>query len=306
MGQRVIIITGPTCSGKTEIALRLARYLHTEIISADSRQIYRTISIGTAKPGPETLTAVPHHLIDFLELTEAYNAGSFEQDALRIIDSLTEHGKIPVVAGGTGLYIKALTEGIVDVQPDEALRAELHKLRTEKGNNGLYELLNSIDPETAEMMLPVNWKRVMRAIEVKKITGASIRSIHQQYKRVVEPEFIQFCLNRERGELYDAINARVDAMMDAGLLHEALTLFDQGLTPELNSLNTVGYKELYSYYRGQIDLAEAVRQIKRNTRHYAKRQLTWFRGIEDMNWVDILPGTDPEDIVLSILKTTGI
>lgn len=288
MERRAIIIAGPTCSGKTYCAIKLARALNSEIISADSRQIYKHLSIGTAKPSAEELASVKHHLIDQFEPDEDYNASRFENDSIHIIKELQTENMIPVIAGGSGLYIKALVEGIIDVDtPDEGYRQHLLKLKQEKGNDYLFSMLKDVDPEAAAGMLPQNWKRVIRAIEVHHTTGRSITQFHSEQNREIDIEFVQYGLNWDRETLYTNIETRVDQMIDDGLIDEVKAILDMGYSSELNSLNTVGYKEIIDFLDGGISLERAVELMKRNTRRYAKRQMTWFRKDERIKWLDI-------------------
>lgn len=300
--KKVIIIAGPTCSGKTSLSLLLAKQLGTEIVSADSRQVYRYLDIGTAKPDKTVLNEVKHHLIDFLELSEVYDASRFESDALRVIHELHTNGKIPIVVGGTGLYLKALVDGIFDIPADEDIRDELFNLLHEKGKEFLYNELKKVDPVSAESMLPQNWKRVMRSLEVFKMTGKPIHEMQKEYHRETEMEFLQFQLEWPRETLYEMIDTRVDTMMEQGLEEEVRSLAEKGFTPAVNALNTVGYKEIFAYISGSISKEEAIRLIKRNTRHYAKRQLTWFR--KDARYSKIyLEGTeDFSEIAQKIIK----
>ncbi|MBI2420210.1 MAG: tRNA (adenosine(37)-N6)-dimethylallyltransferase MiaA, partial [Ignavibacteriales bacterium] len=273
---RVIIIAGPTCSGKTIVALQIAKALGTEIISADSRQIYTKTNIGTAKPTSEELLQVKHHFIDAIPPEQIFNAGLFEKEALGIIASLHTDGKIPVVAGGTGLYIRALVDGIIDVEIAEDLHLHLMEELQASSNEAMYMFLQKIDAAAAATMMPQNWKRVIRALEVKLGTGSSILDLHHDQNRHKNINFLQFGLLWERDDMYERINNRVDAMMQNGLLNEVKLLQREGLTPLINALNTVGYKELFDKKKKKFPLEEAVRLIKRNTRRYAKRQMTWF------------------------------
>ncbi|MEW6702827.1 MAG: tRNA (adenosine(37)-N6)-dimethylallyltransferase MiaA [Bacteroidota bacterium] len=303
MERKVIVIVGPTCSGKTRIGISLAEKLRTEIISADSRQVYKYLNIGTASPAAEELTKIKHHFINFLEPDEDYNVSRFEIDALKIIDELFEKEKIPLVVGGSGLYVKALIDGIFNlVDVDEEYRAELKRKRESFGNQYLYEELVRIDPESASKMLPQNWKRVMRALEVFYITGEPIWKFQKSYKRNVDCKFIQFGLKWEREKLYRNIERRVDEMMTNGLVNEVKNIFAKGYTKNLNALNTVGYKEIISYLESEITLERAVELIKRNTRRFAKRQLTWFRKDERIIWLPIESEFDIDNAVTSILK----
>ena len=270
------------------MSLKLAEKLNTEIISADSRQFYRHLNIGTAKPSKEELRKVRHHFVDFLDLDEDYNVSRFEVDAEKIIISLLKNNKTPIVAGGSGLYIKALTDGIFNsADKDEEYRYVLNKKRKEFGNKFLYEELKKVDPLSAERMLPQNWKRVMRALEVFHLTGEPIWKHYQ--KQVEKSKFIfhRFGLMWSRETLYRNINLRVDSMIDNGLIAEVEKILVMGYSRDLNSLNTVGYKEIIQYLDGNLSLERAIELIKRNTRHYAKRQLTWFRKDNRINWINI-------------------
>jgi tRNA dimethylallyltransferase len=287
---KVIVIIGPTCSGKTALSLKLTKLLPSEIISADSRQIYKYLNIGTAKPSKEVLQKVPHHLIDFLDPTENYDASKFEKDTEKIIDQIHKKNKTPIVVGGSGLYIKALIDGIFDTDvKDEDYRKELHQKRKEFGNEFLYEKLKKVDPVSAEKMLPQNWKRVMRALEVFHSTGEPIWKHHKKQSTSKEKKinFKQFGLNWTRELLYENINHRVDEMIELGFVEEVKIILEKDYDKILNSLNTVGYKEIIQYLDGAITLDKAIELIKKNTRHYAKRQMTWFRKDKRIQWFDV-------------------
>lgn len=302
MERVVIVIVGPTCSGKTQVGISLAKNLNSEIISADSRQIYKYLSIGTAKPLNSELTLVKHHFIDYLEPDVDYNVSRYEADALSIINNLFDKNKIPIVVGGSGLYIKALIDGIFNsVDVDEEYRDELNEKRVKFGSEFLYGELKRVDPLSAEKMLPQNWKRVMRALEVYHITGESISKFHENYKRENKYNFIQFGLNWDRQILYKNIERRVDKMISDGLIEEVRQILSKGFTKELNALNTVGYKEVISYLNNEITLERAVELIKRNTRRFAKRQLTWFRKDERIQWLPISSFGDLIEIPEKIL-----
>ena len=303
MERKVIVIVGPTCSGKTKVGISLAERLNTEIISADSRQLYKMITIGTAKPTHDELQKIKHHFIDFLEPDEDFNVSRFEADSLKIIDELISKGKIPIVVGGSGLYIKALTEGIFNsVDVDDGYRDELKKLREKFGNEYLYDELIKVDPQSASGMLPQNWKRVMRALEVFHLTGEPIWKFQENYKRETDYEFILFGLNWDRKQLYRNIENRVDTMIKEGLVDEIKNILSLGYSKSLNSLNTVGYKEIISYFENEITLERAVELIKRNTRRYAKRQMTWFRKTKNVNWVQCNENDNPEKLISAFLK----
>ncbi len=304
MERKVIVIVGPTCSGKTELAIKIAGNLNSEIISADSRQFYKYLDIGTAKPNAEELASVKHHFIDILLPDEEYNVSRFEKEALHVITEIARKDKIPVIAGGSGLYIKAVIDGIFDaVDTDENYRKELLELKHKYGDEFLYEKLKKVDPFVAEKLLPQNWKRVIRALEVYKLTGKSISEFQKEHKRETPFEFIQFGLNWPREILYENIEKRVDEMINKGLIDEVKQLLSKGYSEELNALNTVGYKEIISFLRDEIDLTEAIRLIKRNTRRYAKRQMTWFRKDKRIYWFDINERKQLNEIAKKIIDS---
>lgn len=288
MERVVIVICGPTASGKTALSIDLAKKMDTEILSADSRQIFKFLDIGTAKPTIRELNEVKHHFIDELNPDAVFNASMFEIEALKIIENLFAKNKIPVVAGGSGLYIQALVDGIFDAADnDEDLRKELLGLKETKGIEYLYNELEKVDPVSSAKMLPQNWKRVIRALEVFKITGRPIWQVQSEYSRNLDIKFIQYGLNWNRELLYDRINKRVDMMIEQGLAEETRRVLEMGYSKTLNSLNTVGYKEIISCLDGAIDIETAIELIKRNTRRFAKRQMTWFRRDERINWIEI-------------------
>jgi tRNA dimethylallyltransferase len=286
----VIVIVGPTCSGKTNLSLKLAQLIPSEIISADSRQFFKYLDIGTAKPSKEHLKKAPHHLIDILDPSKNYDVSIFEKDAEKVIEEIFNKNKTPIVVGGSGLYIRALIDGIFETSDkDEEYRKELHQKRKEFGNEFLYEELKKVDPKSASRMLLQNWKRVIRALEVYHTTGDPIWKHHQKQStsKTKKYNFKQFGLNWDRKVLYENINQRVDWMIEKGLVEEVKNILDMGHDKNLNSLNTVGYKEIIQYFDGEFSLERAVELIKRNTRHYAKRQMTWFRKDIRIHWFDV-------------------
>lgn len=303
MERKVIIIMGATASGKTSLALNLAPLLSTEIISADSRQIYKYLNIGTAKPSEQELNLIKHHLVDCLDLDEVYNAYRFEKESISIIKALHSSGKIPIVVGGTGLYIKALINGIfADDTSNETLRAEIESKRILQGNESIYKDLVKVDPIAAGSMLPQNYKRVIRALEVFYLTNRSIIDLQANYKRFLDFDFRLFYLQWERNSLYERINTRTDLMLKSGLLEEVSSIIAMGYSPSLNSLNTVGYKEIIDYLSGRVSLSKALDLIKRNSRHYAKRQETWFRKMEVSSCFSIKSESDLKSLVDKIFK----
>jgi tRNA dimethylallyltransferase len=303
VGKRVIVITGPTCSGKSYLSLQTAIFLKSEIISADSRQIYKKLNIGTAKPSQAELNKVKHHLINILNPNEVYNASSFSIDAERVITKLLSEEKTPIIAGGTGLYIKALIDGIAEsADKDEEIREQLLEKKKQFGNEYLYEELNKVDPVSASKMLSQNWKRIIRALEVFYITGKPIWEHHNSQKQKSKFNFYQVGLLWDRKELYNNINNRVDYMIRDGLVEEVKEIINERYDKSLNSLNTVGYKEIISYLSGDISLDRSIELIKRNTRHYAKRQMTWFNADKRINWYQISSKKDLDELAIQLGK----
>lgn len=297
MERKVIVIVGPTCSGKTRLGSLLAEQVNGEIISADSRQVYKYLDIGTAKPEDYILKKVKHHFISQLTPDEDFNVSKFEKQALEVIEKIFSNGKQPIVVGGTGLYIKALLDGIFDTaDKDEEYRKQLLLLKNEFGNQYLYDKLLKADPDSASKMQPSNWKRVIRALEVYNLTGEKIGVHQKRYERKINWNFIQFGLNWERKILYNNIEKRVDEMMKAGLVNEVKNILKKGYNKNLNSLNTVGYKEIISYLGNEISLERAIELIKRNTRRYAKRQMTWFNKDQRIRWYDVKKPDDLDNI----------
>lgn len=301
---KVIVIVGPTCSGKTGLSIDIAKKINSEVISADSRQVYKHLNIGTAKPSANELKTVKHHLIDYLEPNVLFNAGMFVEQAQKIIIRLTEENKIPIVVGGAGLYINSLIDGIINsVDSDEGIRKELSEKRKKFGNEYLYNELKKVDNISASNMLPQNWKRVMRALEVFYISGKPIWQHFQEHKKNADHKYYQFGLEWDRAKLYQRIEKRVDAMIDAGLIDEVKSILELGYSKEINALNTVGYKEIIQYLENEISLDRAVELIKRNTRRYAKRQMTWFNKDKRITWYLIHQQSDLIRVCDKIIKT---
>jgi len=281
------VIAGPTGAGKTSVAVELARAFPIEIVSADSRQIIRHLDIGTAKPTPDECAAVRFHLVDIVEPGERYAAFRFIDDAGAAIKDILGRGKIPLVVGGTGLYLRALTEGIVEIENDDmSVRHRLEAEMEELGPEAMYERLEKIDPLEAARTHPNNKIRVIRALEVYYLTGHSRSelAVTGRYRRV-EYDFVCFCLAQDREMLYTRINERVDRMMEAGLLDEVESLLAAGKRAALETANVIGYNELLAHLDGRLTREEAVALIKQNHRRYAKRQLTWFRHQGDYLFV---------------------
>ncbi len=277
-----IFICGPTAVGKTSIAIEIAKWLNTEIISFDSRQFYKELKIGAAPPSPQELEQVKHHLVGQLTVGEEYNAGSFEKDALTCLEQIFKQKDTAILAGGSGLYMKALTDGF-DAMPqvDAAVREKYNVSFKEKGIESLQQSLIEKDPEYAKVVDFQNPQRLIRALEVIESTGKTYTSLRQA-NQVQRPfKMLKIGLNMEREQLYQRINQRVDIMLKMGLEEEARALLPHR---DFNALQTVGYKEFFLYFDGQSDQTEAVEEIKKNSRRYAKRQLTWFRKDAEIQW----------------------
>ena len=278
----LIVIIGPTAIGKTELCIDLAESLNTQIISADSRQIYKELNVGTAKPGKEELERVPHHFIGTKSIHDYYTAGMFELDVLQLLEDLfNKHNQI-IMTGGSGLYINAVCEGI-DALPrvDPEIRNKLIEQYEKEGIQSLRHDLKKLDPDYYEMVDLKNPKRLLKALEITVMTGKPYSSFLTRPNKERPFNILKIGLNKDREELYEIINKRVDKMIDKGLLEEAKELYKH---KGLNALNTVGYKELFEYFDGNITYKRAIELIKRNTRHYAKRQLTWFSKDEEIKW----------------------
>ncbi len=286
---KVLILLGPTGVGKTGASILLAKALNTEIISADSMQIYRHMDIGTAKPSKEERATVRHHMIDIVNPSEAYSTGKYIEAVVPIIEGLHKTERIPVVVGGTGLYIKAMTKGIFSgPSADWTLREYLLSMEKEE-NGSLYNYLKELDPEAAEKITPNDTRRIIRALEVCLKSKETLSEMQKKLTRPLPYEFIKIGLSRERKELYNMIEERVDKMIIDGLVNEVKKAIEMTGNSEipLPSMQAIGYKDIAMYLNGEITLDEAVRLIKRGTKRYAKRQFTWFRKEEDIHWVNI-------------------
>ena len=286
----LIILTGPTAVGKTAASIRLAKALGGEIISADSMQVYRHMDIGSAKITTKEMDGVPHHLIDVLEPWEEFNVTVFQRLAKEAMAGICERGNLPIVVGGTGFYIQALLYDIdfTEHAGDGAVRAELEQLALDKGAAYLHQILSEIDPESALEIHANNCKRVIRAIEYYRQTGEPI-SLHNRREREKESpyNFLYYVVNTDRQILYDRIERRIDMMMAGGLGEEVQALKDMGCTRTMVSMQGLGYKEILDYLNGECSLEEAVYILKRDTRHFAKRQITWFKRERDVRWLHL-------------------
>jgi tRNA dimethylallyltransferase len=285
---RLVIILGPTGVGKSRLALDLAEELGGEIISADSMQVYKYMDIGTDKPTPEDRKRVRHHLIDLVLPDQPFHAGLYRALGRRVIEQLSEGGKACFVVGGTGLYIKTLTCGLFHSPPIAAgVRERLKWEGEEKGSDFLYHRLTEVDPNTAAQLHSHDLFRIVRALEVYESTGAPISFFREQHRFGDTPySLLKMGLETDREELYRRIDERVDRMMERGFLEEVERLMEMGYGPQLKPMQSLGYKQLIQVFLKKLDRGEAIRQIKRDTRHYAKRQWTWFKGDPDVHWCD--------------------
>lgn len=297
----LISVVGPTAIGKTALSIKIAKAFGTEIISADSRQFYKEIPIGTAAPDKKELTAAPHHFIHNRSIEEDYSVGDYEREALEKLNILFKDYNVMVLVGGSGLYIKSLIEGLDNFpEIDQDIRDQLNDRLLNEGLETLKAQLEQLDPEYYNKIDTSNPHRVIRALEVCLGSGKTFSSFLNQPKPSRNFQTISIGLTAPREEIYERINRRVDIMMDEGLLEEAQKLYPKR---RLNALNTVGYKELFSFFEGRIDLETAVEEIKMNSRRYAKRQLTWFRKNKDINWFDYkTPFSEIKNFIMSEIQ----
>ena len=313
MKKPLIVLTGPTAVGKTSLSIALARAVEGEIISADSMQVYKHMDIGSAKIKKEEMEGIPHYLIDALEPDEEFHVVRFQEMAKEAMKEIYSKGKIPILTGGTGFYIQAVVKDIDFSQDTEksSVRERLENLAQEKGGEYLHELLAQRDPESAEKIHPNNIKRVIRALEYYELTGEKISLHNEREGEKVSPyNTAYFVLNDHRERLYEKIDRRVDQMLDEGLVEEVRRLAQMGYTRDMVSMQGLGYKEILAYLEGEYSLEEAVYVLKRDTRHFAKRQLTWFRREKDVIWVK-KPDFDYDDkkileYILENCKKRGI
>ena len=292
--QKLIVIAGPTAVGKTRYSVELAKRLDAEIVSADSMQVYKYMDIGSAKVTAEEMQGIKHYLIDEVDPHEDYNVVRFQEMAKKSLSEIYKKGKIPILCGGTGFYIQALLYDIDFTSENDKqsveIREELEETAKARGNAYVHAMLNEIDPESAQVIPENNLKRVIRAIEFyrihnEKISAHNMREAEKRTESKYDLRF--FVLTDDREKLYKRIDQRVDRMIDDGLLDEVLRLKDMGVLKGSTAMQGIGYRELYSYLDGEISLSEAIELIKRNSRHYAKRQITWFKREQNVNWINI-------------------
>jgi len=302
-GPSIVAIVGPTASGKTAVAVRVAELLDTEIISADSMQFYRHMAIGTGAPSAGELARVRHHFIGFLDPREAFSAGAFVEAARPVVAELNARGRVAVVAGGSGLYVRALLGGLFSGPgKDDNIRARLNAEAAAEGVPVLYARLQAVDAAYAAVINPGDLRRIARALEVYELAGRPLSELHREH-RAATPDLpaLQVGIDWPRARLYEGINARVDDMLARGLLDEVRWLLDHGYAGAIAQLRSLGYQEMAAFVRGEMPFEEAVELMKRNTRRYAKRQLSWFRGDKAIHW---LPAADraPEELAAEVIN----
>lgn len=304
----VAAVVGPTATGKTELGIRLCQRLGGEIVSCDSMQIYQGLPIGTAQPSPQELAAVPHHLIGFLPVEQPFSVSDYVDQASKVIHEIHNRGKLPVLVGGTGLYARALLRGFSFEEKgrDEALRQRLFQEAEKEGAEALHQRLTQLDPKSGAEIHPHNLKRVIRALEYMELCGEPFSAQAERSQSAQSPyQYVMLCLSyRDREALYRRIDLRVDKMLDLGLLEEARTFFERCQKDEKipTAAQAIGYKELFPYFRGEVSLEEAVEAIKRESRRYAKRQITWFNREERVEFLYVDDFPDREALIEASLK----
>ena len=299
----LIVVAGPTASGKTSLSIELAKRLDSEIVSADSMQIYKYMNIGSAKPDKEEIQGIKHYMLDEVDPSVKFSVAQYAEMAHEYIKQIHDKGKVPVMVGGTGLYIQSVVDDVEfkEEETDTTIRDELTKIGEEKGGEYLVEMLREVDPVSAERLHPNNMRRVIRAIEFYRTMGFPI-SEHQENTKQTESRYkaVQLAINWDREILYDRINKRVDIMVEAGLFDEVKMLMDKGYTRDTTAMQGIGYKEVMDYFDGLYSKEETIELVKRNSRRYAKRQLTWFRRDKRIHWLDW--GADIVDRAMEIVK----
>ena len=306
----VAVIAGPTGVGKTALSVQIAKLLDAEIVSADSMQIYKKMDIGTAKVTKEEMDGVPHHLIDIAEPDINFSVCDYVEKCKHTVSDIISRGKLPIIAGGTGLYIDSFLRDIdfTDTEADNGYRQQLESIAEEKGNEYLHNELLKVDPESAKNIHPNNVKRVIRALEFYKSTGTPISKHNELSKQKESPyNCCYICLIRDRQELYERIDKRVDIMLQEGLVEETKALLDGGLSCDSTAMQAIGYKEIIPYIMGEATLDEAVENLKRSSRRYAKRQLTWFGNRQDIIYVNLSEQKDINECAVDcaqIIKDT--
>ncbi|MEF9934847.1 MAG: tRNA (adenosine(37)-N6)-dimethylallyltransferase MiaA [Clostridium sp.] len=305
MKKNLVIIAGPTASGKTSLSIEIAKRINGEIISADSMQVYKYMDIGTAKISEEEMDGIKHYMIDEVTPDVEFSVALFRERAGNYIDDIISRGKTPIVVGGTGLYINSLTYALdfSGREEDAEYRKQLEAIAEEKGNEYLHSMLKDVDEESYNRLYPNDIKRVIRALEVYKIKGKTISEIQRESKeRDIDYNLSYFALNMDREKLYDRINQRVDIMFNKGLVEEVQKLLNMGYTEDMISMQAIGYKEVIDYLNGKMSLNEVIDYIKQSSRRYAKRQLTWFRKDKRIKWINTDEQIEKNDLIKNILS----
>lgn len=309
MKEKLVIITGPTAVGKTELSIEVAKRFNGEIISSDSMQIYKYMDIGTAKVSKDDMKGINHHLIDFLDPATEFSVYDYKEMASQVISELNDENKLPIIAGGTGLYINSLVYDLnfSPIAPNKVLREKYDRIFIEEGSVGLYERLIKIDSESAGNIDPNNHQRLMRALEVTESSGIPFSKYNKDFRKESDKyDMAYYCLNMDRDKLYDRINKRVDIMFEKGLLDEVKYLLDRGYNKDMLSMKAIGYKEIIAYLEGNMSLDKAIDNIKQGSRNYAKRQLTWFRRDNRIKWVNIDLFKDRNEMINFVLDDIAI
>lgn len=304
MKKSLVIIAGPTAVGKTDISIEIAKRLNGEIVSADSMQIYKYLDIGSAKPTPEEMQEIKHYLIDEIDPRAEFSVSEYKELAKKYIKEVSLKGKLPIVAGGTGLYVNSLVYDMdfSNASSNKEIRDKLTKEYEEYGSEYLHNKLKEVDSKASQRIHPNNVQKVIRALEIFYTTGESIKDFSSDLVENEDYNYILIGLNRDREELYERVNKRVGIMIDNGLIEEVKNLVNMGLKVEDISMKGIGYKEIIGYLDGEYDLDRAVYLIKRNTRRYAKRQLTWFKRYKKMKWFNLDENINKEKIISNIIE----
>ncbi|WP_371017426.1 tRNA (adenosine(37)-N6)-dimethylallyltransferase MiaA [Pseudalkalibacillus sp. JSM 102089] len=302
--EKLVTVLGPTAVGKTKTSIELAKVLDGEIISGDSMQIYRGMDIGTAKVTEDEMEGIPHYLIDIKQPTESFSAAEFQKLATELVTDINRRGKVPIIAGGTGLYVKSVTHqyAFSEAKEDSEYREQLEQMADKEGPIAFHERLKDVDPVSYETIHPNNVRRVVRALEVYHVTGEPVSASKDALPEQSPYNLVNVGLTMDRDVLYERINQRVDLMVEAGLLEEAQRLYDEGVR-NCQSVQAIGYKEIYRYLEDRVSLEDAIMELKQNSRRYAKRQLTWFRHQMAMDWYDMTEHR--EEKIQEILKVVA-
>ena len=306
--ENLLVLLGPTAIGKTDVSIDLAKRMNGEIISADSMQIYKYMDIGSAKVTKEEMQGIEHHLVDILNPDEDFTVANYKSRAEKLITEINNKGKLPIIAGGTGLYINSLVYDLnfTQVAPDEKFRSRLENIAEEKGNEFIYEKLAKIDKESSEKISPNDQKRVIRALEIFEVTGKTMSEYNKDFRKPIEDyNLVMIGLNMDRARLYERINLRVDIMMENGLVEEVKSILSMGYYKDLVSMQGIGYKEIIMYLENEITLERSIELIKQKSRNYAKRQLTWFRRDKRIKWIDLDNYSEMETLIEEIIEYTN-